>query len=472
MSGTSTTQKPTDSRWVRRLWQYMLRHRRSVVISLGAALLGSACQVVVPLIARQIVDGVIVAKNSPLVPWLILLIVLAAATFGFSYLRRYRGGKVALEVQNDLRNDMHDHLQAMDFASLDRMSTGQLVSRANSDSTLVQGLLNMLPIMSGNVILMLLSLVVMFFLSPLLAIVSLIVTPLLVITSYRMRKRVFPASWDAQQHEGEVAQIVDEDVSGVRVVKAFGRESREVQRIVDVSTALYGSQMRSVRIQSRYQPLLEAIPTLGQVAVLAFGGWLTLNHELTIGTFLAFSAYIAQLVAPARQLAGILTIGQMARVGIERIFQLLDRPSAIADAPDAVDLPTTNNSVDGAVSADNIAGGDIRFDNVTFGYGTEPVLDGFDLHIKPGERVALVGPSGSGKSTVAALVSRFYDPNEGSVSVNGIDVRKLRLKSLRSDIGVVFEESFLFSDSVRSNIAYGRPTASDAEVEAAARVAA
>jgi ATP-binding cassette subfamily B protein len=471
VSGTSTTQKPTDSRWVRRLWQYMLRHRRSVIISLVGALLGSACQVIVPLIARQIVDGVIVAKNSPLAPWLVLLIVLAAATFGFSYLRRYRGGKVALEVQNDLRNDMHDHLQAMDFASLDRMSTGQLVSRANSDSTLVQGLLNMLPIMSGNVILMVLSLVVMFFLSPLLAIVSLIVTPLLVIISYRMRKRVFPASWDAQQHEGEVAQIVDEDVNGVRVVKAFGRESREIQRIVDVSTALYGSQMRSVRIQSRYQPLLEAIPTLGQVAILAFGGWLTLNHELTIGTFLAFSAYIAQLVAPARQLAGILTIGQLARVGIERIFQLLDRPSAIADAPDAIDLPT-GDAADGVLVDGTLAGGDIRFDNVTFGYGADPVLDGFDLHIKPGERVALVGPSGSGKSTVAALVSRFYDPNEGSVSVNGVDLRKLRLKSLRSDIGVVFEESFLFSDSVRSNVAYGRPSASDAEVEAAARVAA
>ncbi|HEY5230612.1 MAG TPA: ABC transporter ATP-binding protein, partial [Galbitalea sp.] len=256
--------------WTRRLWQYMLRHRRSVFISLGAALAGSACQVVVPLIARQIVDGVIVAKTSPLLPWLALLVALAAATFGFTYLRRYRGGRVALEVQNDLRNDMHDHLQAMDFASLDQMSTGQLVSRANSDSALVQGLLNMLPIMSGNVILMLLSLVVMFFLSPLLALVSLVMLPLLVLIAYRMRIRVFPASWDAQQKEGEVAQIVDEDTSGVRVVKAFGRESREIQRIADISSRLYGSQLRSVRIQSRYQPVLEAVPTLGQVAILAF----------------------------------------------------------------------------------------------------------------------------------------------------------------------------------------------------------
>jgi ATP-binding cassette subfamily B protein len=435
----------------------MLRHRRSVIISLCGALLGSACQVVVPLIARQIVDRVIIAKTSPLLPWLVLLVVLAVATFGFTYLRRYRGGRVALEVQNDLRNDMHDHLQAMDFASLDRMSTGQLVSRANSDSALVQGLLNMLPIMSGNVILMVLSLVVMFVLSPLLALVSLVMLPLLVLIAYRMRIRVFPASWDAQQKEGEVAQIVDEDTSGVRVVKAFGREFREIQRIADVSSRLYSSQLRSVRIQSRYQPVLEAVPTLGQVAILAFGGWLTLNHSLTIGTFLAFSAYVAALVSPARQLAGILTIGQLARVGIERIFQVLDQPSAIADAPDAVDLPS--------------GGGDITFSGVTFGYGAAPVLNGFDLKIAAGERVALVGPSGSGKSTVAALVSRFYDPQEGVVAVGGLDVRTVHLKSLRREIGMVFEDSFLFSDSVRANIAYGRPSATDDEIVAAAKVA-
>jgi ATP-binding cassette, subfamily B, bacterial len=436
----------------------MLRHRRSVIISLVAALLGSACQVVVPLIARQIVDGVIVAKTSPLLPWLVLLIVLALATFGFAYLRRYRGGRVGLEVQNDLRNDMHDHLQAMDFASLDQMSTGQLVSRANSDSALVQALLNMLPIMSGNVILLVLSLIVMFFLSPLLAIVSLVMLPLLILIAYRMRVRVFPASWDAQQKEGEVAQIVDEDTAGVRVVKAFGRESREIQRIVDVSSALYGSQLRSVRIQSRYQPILEAVPTLGQVAVLAFGGWLTLDHQLTIGTFLAFSAYVAALVAPARQLATVLAIGQLARVGIERIFQLLDREPAIQDAPDAVELPAR--------------GGEIRFSGVSFGYGDQAVVHDFNLTIAPGERVALVGPSGSGKSTIAALVPRFYDVSAGSVSVNGVDVRGLRLRSLRRDIGVVFEESFLFSDSVRANIAYGRPDATEDEIVAAARVAA
>jgi ATP-binding cassette subfamily B protein len=438
----------------------VLRHKRNLVLAIGSAILGSACQTIVPLTERQIVDGVILQHTSPLWPWLTLLLVLAAATLGFAYVRRYRGGQVALAVQYDLRNDMHDHLQSLDFGNLDHMPTGQLVSRANSDSNLVQGLLSFFPIMSGNLLLMLLSLGVMLYLSPLLAIVSLIVAPALLVVSYRMRWRVFPATWDGQQREGDVAQIVDEDVNGVRVVKAFGQEARELDRVGEAAQTLYGSQMRAVRLQSRYQPLLEAIPSIGQVAILALGGWLALQNEISLGTFLAFSTYVAQLVAPARQLAGVLTVGQQARAGVERIFQLLDLKPAIVDPPDAVELPELR--------------GEIDFEDVHFGYGGSDgpgVLRGFDLHIGAGERVALVGPSGSGKSTVAMLVSRFYDPDHGAVLVDGHDLRQVTLASLRHQIGVVFEESFLFSDSVRSNIAYGRPHATDDEVRAAAAAA-
>jgi ATP-binding cassette subfamily B protein len=444
--------------WVRRLWGYMMLHRQDLVLAVSAAILGSVCQTIVPLVERQIVDGVVVSRTSSLWPWLVLLLVLALASFGFLYLRRYRGGRVALGVQYDLRNAMHEHLQVMDFDNLDRMPTGQLVARANSDSTLVQGLLSFFPIMSGNILLMLFSLGVMIYLSPLLAVVSVIIAPTLLIVSYRMRRRVFPATWDGQQREGDVVQIVDEDVNGVRVVKAFGQEARELERVTDASQILYGSQMRAVRLQSRYQPLLEAIPSIGQVAILAFGGWLALHHEISLGTFLAFSTYIVQLVSPARQLAGVLTVGQQARAGIERIFQLLDLAPAIADKPDALDLPQLR--------------GRVTFSDVHFAYGSGlPVLQGFDLEIAAGERVAIVGPSGSGKSTVAMLVSRFYDPDRGSVHVDGHDVRDVALHSLRRQVGVVFEESFLFSDSVRANIAYGRPEATEEEIEAAARVA-
>ncbi len=448
------------SRWLRRLWGYMLRHRRNVALATGAAIFGSVCQTAMPLVAREIVDTVIVHRTTPLWPWLVLLAVLAVLMFAAAHVRRYRGGQVGLQVQYDLRNDMHDHLQALDLESLSRMPTGQLVARANSDTTLVQGLLNFLPIMSGNVFLMAMSLGVMIYLSPLLALVSVVIAPTLVLVSYRMRWRVFPATWDGQQREGELVSVVDEDLNGVRVVKAFGQEHREVERIAEAARVVYGSQMRAVRLESRYQPIMEAIPSFGQVAILALGGWMALHHEISLGTFLAFSTYIISLMSPARQLAGVLTIGQQARAGIDRIFQLLDIPLAIADpsAADEVIIPSLR--------------GDIGFHDVHFQYHEgPPVLRGVDLEVRAGERLAVVGPSGSGKSTLVMLLSRFIDPTSGAVTVDGIDVRRLGLASLRRQVGIVYEDGFLFSTSVRANIAYGCPDATDAQIEAAARAA-
>jgi ATP-binding cassette, subfamily B, bacterial len=436
----------------------MLRHRRNVVLATGAAIFGAVCQTIVPLVARQIVDTVIVDHTTPLWPWLLLLAVLAVLIFAAAHVRRYRGGQVALQVQYDLRNDMHDHLQALDLENLSRMPTGQLVARANSDTTLVQGLLNFLPIMSGNVFLMAMSLGVMVYLAPLLAVVSIVIAPALVFVSYRMRWRVFPATWDAQQREGELVSIVDEDLNGVRVVKAFGQERREVERVAEAAKVLYGSQMRAVRLQTRYQPIMEAIPSFGQVGILALGGWMALHHEISLGTFLAFSTYIVSLMSPARQLAGVLTIGQQARAGLERVFQLLDTPLDISDPPDPVVLPPLR--------------GDIGFRDVHFGYRDgPPVLRGVDLEVHAGERLAIVGPSGSGKSTLAMLVARFHDPTSGTVTVDGVDVRRVALGSLRRQVGIVYEDSFLFSDSVRANIAYGRPHATLGQIEVAARAA-
>ena len=339
------------------------------------------------------------------------------------------------------------------------MPTGQLVARANSDSTLVQGLLSFFPIMSSNVLLLLLSLGVMLYLSPLLALVSLVVAPSLLIVSYRMRWRIFPATWDGQQREGELVQIVDEDLNGVRVVKAFGQEQREVERIAAAAKTVYGSQMRAVRLQSRYQPLLEAIPLFAQVAILALGGWLALQHQITLGTFLAFSTYVTQLMAPARQLAGVLTIGQQARAGIERIFQLLDLPPAIADAPDAVDLPELR--------------GEIRFSSVHFRVRRTVTRSSQEsiCHVAPGERVAIVGPSGSGKSHPGDARPALLRPDPGARPHRRLRRAHVTLRSLRRQVGVVFEDSFLFSNSVRANIAYGRPDATDAQIEAAARAA-
>jgi ATP-binding cassette subfamily B protein len=462
----STEPSAAQPGWIRLLWAAVLRHRRDLVISFAAAVLGSGAQTLVPLVARQIVDNVIVTRRDRLWPWLVLLFAVALASFGLAYLRRYHGGRVGLGVQLDLRNAMHDHLQQMDQASLSQLATGQLVSRASSDSALVQGLLNFLPLMTGNVLMMVLSLVVMFVLSPLLALLALVIVPFLFVVSYRMRQRIFPATWDAQQREGDIAQIVDEGVTGVRVVKAFGQEPRELRRLAAATEQLFGSRMRATRLQARYQPLLEAIPQLAQVAVLVAGGLLALHGHITIGTFLAFSTYVGQFAAPARQLAGVLTVGQQARTGVERIYQLLDREPAIRDAPDAVDLAAVELDAPGPR-------GEIVFEDVSFGYtdGT-PVLAHASLRIAAGERVAVVGSSGSGKSTLAMLLPRFHDPDAGRVLLDGRDLREVTLSSLRHRIGVAFEDSFLFSDTIRANIAYGRPGATDSEVEQAARAAA
>ena len=451
------TQTAASLGWVRRMWGYIRMHRRNVIIAVVAAALGSGAQALVPLIARHIVDKVIVARDSALWPWLVILFAVAGASFGLAYLRRYRGGMVGLAVQLDLRNDMHERLIRLDQTSLSQLPTGQLVSRASSDSALVQGLLNFLPLMVGNVLMMVADLVIMLFLSPVLALIGLVAMPALFVISYRMRIRVFPATWDGQQREGDVAQIVDEDVNGVRVVKAFGQEQRELGRLTAAAQRLYGSRMRAVRLQARYQPLLEATPAFAQVAVLIAGGYFALTGRVTIGTFLAFSTYVGQFAAPARQLAGILTVGQQARAGAERIFQILDLEPKVADRPGAVEL-------------DDVAGA-VEFRDVHFAYNDDEVLTGVTLSIKPGERVALVGPSGSGKSTVAALVNRFHDTTSGAVLVDGHDVRDVTLASLRRHIGVAFEESFLFSDTIRANIAYGRPEATEAEILAAARAA-
>jgi ATP-binding cassette, subfamily B, bacterial len=458
MSASQEPRAETDAPgWVRRLTGLAWVHRSNILVSFAAAVLGSLGQAVVPLVARKIVDDVIGRDGAPLWPWLVLLVVIAVLVFWLAYLRRYRGGLVGIAVQYDLRNRMHDHLLTLDEQSRSQLSTGQVVARANGDTALVQGLLNFLPLMTGNLLMMLTSLVIMFVLSPLLALVGLVIAPALFVVSYRMRIKIFPATWDGQQREGEVAEVVDEDVNGVRVVKAFGQEERELRRMVGIVQTLYGVRMRANRLQARYQPLLEAIPVLAQVAVLALGGWMALHDQISIGTFLAFSTYVGQFVAPARQLAGVLTVGQQARAGVERIFQLLDLEPQITDPPDAVDLPEVR--------------GEIELRGVRFGYGGEPVLDGLDLHLRAGERVALVGGSGSGKSTVTRLVHRLLDPDEGQVLVDGYDVRGVTLRSLRRQVGAAFEESFLFSDTIAANIAYGRPGATREEVADAARVA-
>ena len=412
----------------------------------------------IPLIQRTIIDDVIVTHSRSIWPLAIALLVAAAAGFGFTFMRRYSGGKLSLDVQHDLRTEMLGALSRLDGARQDEIHTGQLVSRSISDINMIQGLLSFLPITIGSALLFVVSIVIMLSLSPLLTVVALAVAPALWVIALRSRRKLFPASWHAQQQAGEVAAIVDETVGGVRVVKGFGQEDQELERMEGASTHLYASRVRLARMMARFNPALEAVPTLGQVGVLALGGWLAIQGSITLGTFLAFSSYLALMSGPVRMLTALITIGQEARASVIRVLEVIDSRPVITDKPGAGPLPGDATG--------------IEFDDVRFGYvPSEPVLRGLSLRVSPGETVAVVGTSGSGKSTISLLLPRFYDVSGGAVRVGGYDVRDVTQDSLRASIGLVMEDSFLFSDTVKANIAYGRPDATEEQILATARAA-
>ena len=407
---------------------------------------------------RQIIDNVIVTERESIWPLAGLLVIAAAVNFCAIYLRRYHGGKLSLDVQHDLRTELFDSLSRLDGARQDEIHTGQLVGRSISDLNMVQSILSMVPITLGNLALFILSIGIMVVLSPVLTLVTVAVAPALWMIALASRRKLFPASWHAQQQSGDVAGIVDEAIGGVRVVKGFGQEEQEQERLEETSRNLFASRLRMIRLTARYNPALTAIPSLGMVGVLALGGWLAIQGSITLGTFLAFSAYLALMTGPVRTLTMMITIGQEARASVIRVFDIIDSQPAISDKPDAIELPP------------DAAG--LSFDDVRFGYvPSQPVLRGLSLRIEPGETVAVVGASGSGKSTLALLLPRFYDPQAGSVRVGGYDVADVTRDSLRAAIGLVMEDSFLFSDTIRANIAYGRPDATDEQVIAAAQAA-
>ncbi|WP_085939574.1 ABC transporter ATP-binding protein [Amycolatopsis azurea] len=452
-----TAPVPTGG-WIRRLAASCWKHPWLVVLSLGAAIIGVGLQAAGPLLIREALDSAVAGDTSNLGLLAAVMAVLQVLTFGNAFARRYVGGRLALDVQHDLRRQVFNAVSRLDGGKQDALRTGQVASRAISDLQLVTSVLMQVPLSAGSVIFALLSLGAMLWMSPTLTLIAMVVAPAIAIIMAVSRKRLFPATWAAQQRAADVAQQVEETVTGVRVVKGFGQEAREVAKLEKTAKKLFAERMRAARLSALPTATTAALPAAGQVAVLAVGGVLALNGEVSLGTFLAFATYLSILIGPARMISSLVVQAQLTRAGAERVNELIDAQPDVVDSPDARPLP------EGPLG--------VRLEDVSFGYTrSDPVLDGLTLEARPGETLALVGTAGSGKSTISLLLPRFYDVHSGSVQVGDLDVRDVRQHDLRSAIGVVFEEAFLFSSSVRDNIAYGRPDASDEEIRAAARAA-
>jgi ATP-binding cassette subfamily B protein len=444
--------------WIRRLVRSCLKHRAVAAGALVASVFGVSLEAVGPLLTRVAVDDAVAGSTAVLGAVVVAVLALALVRFGAAFLRRYLAGRLALDVQHDLRRQVFAAVQRLDGERQDALRTGQVVSRAITDLQLVQQLLSMAPLSLGAVVLVVVSIAAMLWLSPLLTLVALVLLPAVWWVALRTRARLFPATWSAQQRAADIAQHVEETVTGVRVVKGFGQEQRETATLERGAARLFGERMRAARLTARLNPTLLALPALGQVGVIGVGGWLALDGSISLGTFLAFSTYVAQLVAPARMLGSLVVSAQLARAGAERVHDLVD------SQPDVVDPASPTTLPEGPLS--------VELQDVTFGYSRrEPVLDGVTLRVAAGETLAVVGTAGSGKSTISLLLPRFYDPQQGELRLGGVPLPQLRLTALRRELGVVFEEAFLFSDTIRANIAYGRPDAGDEEVRAAARAA-
>jgi ATP-binding cassette subfamily B protein len=441
-----------------RLLGFLRPYRRAVGVSFGLAALARGAAAVIPFLVGLTIDRIRTGDRNL---WPLALAIFAAGLINlvFSSTRRLVAGQVSLGVEYDLRNRMYEHLQSLELGFFDSQQTGQLMSRATVDLQAVRFFLGYgLVFILQSVVTVLVAAVLMFSLNPLLALITLAPMPLLVWVAFRFGRLNRPAAQEVQQRIAELTADVEENVSGVRVVKAFAQEPRQLERFRGSAGRVFDQSMVSTKLRAFYQPLLGFIPMLGMAAVLLVGGRQAANGNITIGDFVAFYGYVAMLTGPVRMLGMALGMSQRAVASGARVFELLDRAPRLTAPAGAPPLPDGH--------------GAIEMRGVTVAYeGSQPVLRDIDLEVAAGETLALVGPTGSGKTTLAALIPRLYDPIEGSVLIDGADVREVQPESLRHQVALVSDDAFLFSATLRENIAYARPDASDEQIAQAASMA-
>jgi ABC-type multidrug transport system fused ATPase/permease subunit len=443
---------------VRTFWRllgFLRPYRRGVTVSFLLAAFAMGAGVLIPYLVGRTVNEI---EQGGVNLWPLALAVAGAGLFrlAFSVSRRLVAGRVSLGVEYDLRNRMYEHLHSLELAFFDGQQTGQLMSRSTVDLQSVRFFLGYgLIFIVQSALTILIAAGVMLAVDPLLAAVALAPMPLVIWVSFRYGRRNRPATQEVQQRIAELTAEAEENISGVRVVKAFAQEERQLRRFSRAVARVFDQSMVSTRLRAFYAPFIGFLPQLGLAGVLFVGGRQAINGSLAVGDFVAFYGYVLMLTSPMRMLGFALGMAQRAVASGARVFELLDRAPELSAPEGAPPLPTGD--------------GRVELRGVTFGYDGEPVLRDVDLTVEPGRTVALVGPTGSGKTTLVMLIPRLYDVDQGSVLVDGVDVRTVDPSSLRGEVAVVSDDAFLFSATLGDNIAYARPEASDEEILAAAR---
>jgi ABC-type multidrug transport system fused ATPase/permease subunit len=443
-----------------RLLGFLRPYRWSLALSVVLAVGSQAAAIALVRVTQLAIDDAIVPLERDALWWILGLIVAIGLVRAVLMLgRRFISGRQALGVEYDMRNALYSQLLRLSFRFYDSHQTGQLMSRATVDLQAVRFFLGYGLIFFFQHILTIVGVTaVILWMEWRLALAALAVTPLIAVLAYRYSKVSHPILREVQQKMADVATVAEENIVGVHVVKSFAREPQEQEKFQLRSESVFDQSVLANRQRATYVPLLSFVPLLAQAAVLLLGGWMVVQGTLTFGQFFAFNLYVTMLIMPLRMLGMWIGQAQRATASGERIFEVLDEREDVAERPGALELPPGE--------------GRIRFEDVGFAYAQgRPVLDGIRLEVEPGRTVALIGHTGSGKTTLASLVPRFYDVTAGRVTVDGVDVRDLRLHSLRRAIAIVAQDPFLFSATVRENIAFGAPDATDAEVEEAARLA-
>jgi ABC-type multidrug transport system fused ATPase/permease subunit len=443
-----------------RLLGFLAPYKWSLAVSILLAAGSQAASLGLIRLTQSVIDEAIRPRDERML--LILVGVIAALGAVKALLmvgRRFISGRQALGVEFDMRNALYSHLLRLSFGFYDRHQTGQLMSRATVDLQGVRFFLGYgLIFFSQNLLTIVGATAIMLWTDWRLSLIAFAIAPFVIFLAYRYSRVSHPVLRDVQQKMADVATVAEENIVGVHVVKSFAQEGQEAEKFSERSEAVFRRTIDANRQRSLYVPLLSFVPLLAQAAVLLAGGWMVVQNELTVGEFFAFNLYVSMLIMPLRMLGMWIGQSQRATASGERIFQVLDEPEEIVDRPGAQPLPPGE--------------GRIVFEGVTFGYDPErPVLEDIDLEIEPDRNVAIIGHTGSGKTTLTALVPRFYDVSAGRITVDGVDVRDVALTSLRRSIAVISQDPFLFSTTVRENIAFGAPEATDEEIERAARLA-